>query len=69
MIRRGLAAINPRLLVPGNIERTAQNIVVHGRRFVAAILCYLITLILDVAIAWALYILLAPSASCSRSTA
>jgi Domain of unknown function (DUF4386) len=52
--------INPKLLVPGNIERTAQNIAAQGTLFAAAILCYLITLILDVIIAWALYILLAP---------
>ena len=52
--------INPKLLIAGNIEQTAQNIAAHGRLFGAAILCYLITLILDVVIAWALYILLAP---------
>jgi hypothetical protein len=52
--------INPKLMVPGNIEQTAQNIAAHGKLFAAAILCYLITLILDVIIAWALYILLAP---------
>lgn len=52
--------INPKIIVPGHIEQTAQNIVVHGKLFVAAILCYLVTLILDVVIAWALYILLAP---------
>lgn len=52
--------INPRVFVPGNIEQTAQNIIVHGRLFVVAILCYLVTLILDVVIAWSLYILLAP---------
>ena len=52
--------INPKLLIPGNIEQTTQNIVAHGRLFAAAILCYLITLVLDVVIAWALYILLAP---------
>jgi Domain of unknown function (DUF4386) len=50
----------PRLVIPGNIEQTAQNIVAHGRLFAAAILCYLITLVLDVIIAWALYILLVP---------
>jgi len=47
-------------MVPGNIEQTAQNIAAHGKLFAAAILFYLITLILDVIIAWALYILLAP---------
>jgi hypothetical protein len=48
------------VVIPGNIEQTAQNIVVHGRLFVAAILCYPITLIIDVVIAWALYALLVP---------
>ncbi len=52
--------INPKLLIPGNIEQTVQNIVAHGRLFTAAILCYLVTLILDVVISWALYILLTP---------
>ena len=50
----------PKLVIPGNIEQTVQNIAAHGGRFVAAILCYLITLILDVIIAWALYVLLVP---------
>jgi len=52
--------IFPKLVIRGNIEQTAHNIVADGRLFVVAILCYLITLILDVVIAWALYILLAP---------
>jgi len=52
--------INPKVLISGNIEETAQNIVAHGRLFGVAILCYLITLVLDVVIAWALYILLVP---------
>ena len=52
--------INPKLIVSGNIDQTAQNIAAHGRLFAAAILCYLITLIFDVIIAWALYILLLP---------
>ena len=50
----------PKLLVPGNIEQTAQNIAAHGRLFFVAILCHFITLTLDVIIAWALYALLAP---------
>ena len=52
--------IYPKLVIRGNVEQTVQNISVHGKLFVIAILCYLITLILDVIIAWALYILLAP---------
>ena len=50
----------PKLVIPGHIEQTAQNIVVHGNLFVAAILCYLINFIGDVVIAWALYVLLVP---------
>jgi hypothetical protein len=50
----------PKLVIPGNIEQTVQNISAHQGLFVAAIFCYLITFIEDVVIAWALYILLAP---------
>jgi len=50
----------PKVVILGNIEQTSQNIVAHGKVFVAAILCYLITFVLDVVIAWALYILMAP---------
>jgi len=53
-------SIYPKLVIPGNIEQTVQNIAAHGRLFVAAILCYLVTLILDIVIAWALYVLLVP---------
>lgn len=53
-------SIWPKLVIPGNIEQTVQNIVAHGGLFVAAILCYLISFLLDVVIAWALYVLLAP---------
>ena len=52
--------IYPKLVIPGNIEQTAQNIVSHGGLFLAAIFCYLITFISDVVIAWALYVLLVP---------
>ncbi len=50
----------PKLVIPGNIEQTAQNIVAHRGLFLAAICCYLITFIEDVVIAWALYVLLVP---------
>lgn len=53
-------AIYPRVVIPGDIEQTVQNIAVHGRLFAAAILCYLITFLIDVVLAWALYVLLAP---------
>ena len=50
-----LSSIYPKLVVPGNIEQTVQNISAHGGLFVAAMLCYLITFLKDVVIAWALY--------------
>jgi hypothetical protein len=52
--------IYPMLIIRGDIAQTAQNIRTHGSVFAAAILCYLTTLVLDVIIAWALYILVAP---------
>ncbi|HEV2616684.1 MAG TPA: DUF4386 domain-containing protein [Candidatus Acidoferrales bacterium] len=52
--------IKPKLIIPGDIERTSQNIASHGQLFAAAILCYLVTYILDIVIAWALYVLLVP---------
>lgn len=53
-------SIMPKLVIPGNIEQTVQNITANERLFAIAILCYLITFIEDVIIAWALYVLLAP---------
>jgi hypothetical protein len=50
----------PKVVISGNIEQTVQNIAAHGRLFLAAAFCYLVTFLLDVVIAWALYILLAP---------
>ncbi len=53
-------ALYPRLVIPGHIEQTAQNIAAHSGTFAAIILCYLITFAEDIVVAWALYILLAP---------
>lgn len=50
----------PKLVIPGNIEQTVRNIAAHEGLFVAAILCYFISFLDDVVIAWALYVLLAP---------
>ncbi|HEV2111900.1 MAG TPA: DUF4386 domain-containing protein [Gammaproteobacteria bacterium] len=52
--------IFPRLLVAGDAAQTAQNIAAHGQLFFIAVLCHFITLLLDIVIAWALYVLLAP---------
>ncbi|MBV9719935.1 MAG: DUF4386 domain-containing protein [Candidatus Eremiobacteraeota bacterium] len=53
-------ALFPKLVIPGNIERTVQNITTHGGDFVAIIFCNFVTLLEDVVIAWALYVLLIP---------
>ncbi len=49
-----------RLVVPGDIEQTTQNLVAHEGLFLAGILAYLVTFICDLLVAWALYVLLAP---------
>jgi len=49
-----------KLIVPGNATETATNIINNKSLFVAAIFCYLITFLLDIVIAWSLYILLRP---------
>src|SRR5215469_1213956 len=54
-------SIYPKLVIPGNIGQTVQNISAHEKLFFIAILCYLVTFLLDVVIAWALYLLLAPT--------
>jgi hypothetical protein len=53
-------SIYPKLVISGDIELTAHNIIAHGNLFLAAIFCYLISFIGDVVIAWALYVLLVP---------
>jgi hypothetical protein len=52
--------IMPKLVVSGNVAQTAQNISSHSELFSIAIVCYLVTFVEDVVIAWALYLLLAP---------
>jgi Domain of unknown function (DUF4386) len=53
-------SIMPKLVIPGDIEQTVQNLAAHPGLFAAAIFCYLITFLEDVVIAWALYVLLKP---------
>jgi hypothetical protein len=53
-------SIYPKLVIPGNIEQTVQNIATHGGLFLAAAFCYFIAFMLDVVISWALYVLLLP---------
>src|SRR5579863_7117275 len=63
-------SIYPKLVIPGNIEQTVQNLATHRTLFGVAILCYLIEFIEDVVIAWALYVLLVPvNRALSRLTA
>ena len=52
--------VYPKLVIPGKIEETAQNIVANQGLFLAGMFAYLITFICDVLVAWALYVLLIP---------
>jgi hypothetical protein len=53
-------SIYPKLVAANNAAQTVQNISAHLSLFAAAILCYIISFIGDVILAWALYVLLAP---------
>jgi len=53
-------SIYPKLVVASNADQTVQNISAHLGLFAAAIICYVISFIGDIVIAWALYVLLAP---------
>jgi Domain of unknown function (DUF4386) len=53
-------SLYPRVVIPGDIEQTVRNIAAHGGLFAAVIFCYLVSFLIDVVIAWALYVLLAP---------
>ena len=48
----------PHLVIAGDAVKTIQNIQSHQDLFAAGITCYLLSYILDVVIAWALYYLL-----------
>lgn len=52
--------IYPKLVAASNADQTAQNISAHLGLFAAAILCYIVSFIGDIVLAWALYVLLAP---------
>jgi hypothetical protein len=52
--------VYPKLVVASNVDQTVQNISAHLGLFATAILCYIISFIGDVVMAWALYVLLAP---------
>jgi hypothetical protein len=52
--------IYPKVVIPGNIQQTVQNIGAHPQMFAIAIFCYAVACMIDIVIAWALYELLAP---------
>ncbi len=52
--------IYPKLVISGDIEKTAQNIATNQGLFLVGFFCYLITALCDILVAWALYVLLAP---------
>jgi hypothetical protein len=52
--------IFPKLVVRTNIVQTAQNITAHQGLFLAGILCYLVTFVGDILVAWALFVFLRP---------
>jgi len=52
--------VYPKLVIPGKIAETVQNIVDNKMLYLSAIFGYVITFICDVLVAWALYVLLIP---------
>jgi hypothetical protein len=50
----------PKVVVAGDAAQTIQNIAAHRELFFIGILCHFVTAILDIILAWALYVLLAP---------
>ena len=52
--------VYPKIVVPDNGGETAKNILAHKLLFTSAIFAYFITFLLDVVIAWALYVFLKP---------
>ncbi|MDX1516707.1 MAG: DUF4386 domain-containing protein [Woeseiaceae bacterium] len=59
-----------KLVVPGDIEATIGNLVYERDLFLSGIFAYLVTFIMDVIVAWGLYVLLIPvSRSLSLLTA
>ncbi|MBD2770481.1 DUF4386 domain-containing protein [Hymenobacter sp. BT664] len=50
----------PKIIVRGDIRETITTLSGNKSLFAACILCYLVTFILDIVVAWSLYILLKP---------
>ena len=53
-------SIYPKLVAANDAAQTLQNISAHLGLFAVAILCYILSFIGDIVLAWALYFLLAP---------
>ena len=52
--------ILPHLIVPGDAQGTFSNIVNSAGSFRIAVVCFLIVALLDIVVAWALYVVLSP---------
>ena len=52
--------VRPSLIVPGDVTTTANNIMANELLFRSSIVSWLIVLMCDVVVAWALYVLLKP---------
>lgn len=52
--------VYPKLVVPGDLEETVRNVGTHQALFLGGIFAYLVTFVLDLVVAWALFVLLAP---------
>jgi hypothetical protein len=53
--------VRTNLMVTGDATATVRNIVEHGMLFRASILGYLVVIVLDIVVAWALYIFFKPA--------
>jgi hypothetical protein len=53
-------ALYPKLVIAANMDQTVRNIAVHAPAFAGMASCYLVTLLEDILIAWALYVFLTP---------
>ena len=50
--------VYPKLIIPGHIDQTAQNILANRQLYLAGVFANLLTYVCDVLVAWALYVLL-----------
>jgi len=50
------------LIVPGDAQATSQNIIASSGSFRLAIISFLVVAVLDIVVAWALFVILRPAA-------